>query len=240
MIGKRPSGVFMTGTNTAVGKTFVAAALARSLVAGGQRVGVYKPVLSGCRRASIVISEPWTYVDDISDDDDVRLWLAAGASGDLRIVSPQKFHAPLAPHLAARREGRTVDAQLLRSGLRPWQESADFVIVEGAGGLFSPIADDELNADLAYDFGLPIVVVAGNGLGVIHSVLATLFAARAFRGGLNIAAVVLNDLPGSSDESCSGNLAELERRCAPCPVVKHSLGEVKFEQLARLLRSTEY
>ena len=86
-----------------------------------------------------------------------------------------------------------VDARLLRDGLRYWQRRSDVVLVEGAGGLMSPLTDDEYNADLAYDLGMPLVVVAKNGLGTINHVLQTLVAAATFCEGLAVAGIVLNE-----------------------------------------------
>ncbi len=117
------SGLFITGTGTGVGKTYVGALVAQSLRKAGKRVGVYKPVASGCERQNgLLISS-----------DAVTLWEAAGRPGSLEQVCPQMFAAPLAPHLAARAEGRRVDAQLLRDGIRFWRETSDVVLVEGAG-----------------------------------------------------------------------------------------------------------
>ena len=87
-------GLFITGTDTEVGKTRVTAMIARSLVAAGYRVGVYKPAASGCRREG----------DELIADDAVALWEAAGRPATLEQVCPQRFEAPLAPHLAAREE----------------------------------------------------------------------------------------------------------------------------------------
>ena len=105
-------GLFITGTDTGVGKTYVAALIARSLVASGRRVGVYKPAASGCIRDAHGC---------LVSDDAVALWEAAGRPSDLEHVCPQRFAAPLAPHLAARGEGREIDANLLRSGLDYWR-----------------------------------------------------------------------------------------------------------------------
>jgi dethiobiotin synthetase len=220
MTEKRPLGFFITGTGTGVGKTFVSAALARTLVAQGMRVGVYKPVLSGCLTdLSSLVAAP----DIDSADDDVVLWKAADRPGKLQDVSPQRFQAALAPNLAARAEGKKVDGQLLRTGLQAWQSTSDCILVEGAGGLFSPVTDNELNADLAFDLGFPVVIVAPNSLGVIHATLATLFAARSYRGGLQVAGIVLNDLPTKRvDASTDSNYLELVRLCAPCQVLRHS------------------
>src|SRR5271165_616854 len=104
-------GLFITGTDTGVGKTYVAALIARSLAASGRRVGVYKPAASGCVRNAqgCLVSE-----------DAVALWEAVDRFGDLEHVCPQRFAAPLAPHLAARAEDQEIDADLLRSGLDYW------------------------------------------------------------------------------------------------------------------------
>jgi len=205
-------GLFITGNDTGVGKTYVAAIIARWLAAAGHRVGVYKPVASGCRREGAAL---------ISDDA-LMLWEAAGRPGDLHHVCPQRFAAPLAPHLAARVEGREVDSQPLRDGLDYWRERSDIVLVEGAGGLMSPLSDADYVADLAADFGFPLIVVARNQLGVINQTLQTLITAATFRDGLEVAGVVLNNTaPAVDDPSISSNRRELEMRCVP-PV----LGEV--------------
>jgi dethiobiotin synthetase len=207
MNSKRPPGLFVTGTDTGVGKTCVAAAIARQLSAEGRRVGVYKPVASGCR------------MDDgrMVSDDALALWEAAGRPQTLEAVCPQTFLAPLAPHLAARAEGRRVDGPLLRAGAAAWSGRCDLLIVEGAGGLMSPLTDDEYVADLAADLGYPLIVVAPNVLGVINQTLQTLIAASTFREGLEIAGIVLNDRqpPEMSDPSTASNLDELRQRCVP-------------------------
>ncbi len=199
-------GLFITGTGTGVGKTYVAALIARALTSAGNRVGVYKPVASDCElRAGILQSA-----------DAIALWEAAGHPGTLEQVCPQRFAAPLAPHLAARAEGRAVDPQQLRSGLEFWRESCDIVLVEGAGGLMSPISDDDYNADLAEEFGYPLVVVAENVLGTINATLETLIVADTFRDGLAIAGIVLNSPRSTADDpSTDSNPDELARRCVP-------------------------
>ena len=123
-------GLFIAGTNTGVGKTHVAAMIARALAASGRRVGVYKPAASGCREAA----------EGLIADDAVALWEAAGQPLTLAQVCPQRFLAPLAPPRAALAEGRRVDAALLRTGLEPWLAASDVVVVEGAGGLMSPLS----------------------------------------------------------------------------------------------------
>ena len=198
-------GLFITGTGTDIGKTHVAAMIARELVAASRRVGVYKPVASGCRRDG----------DAIVADDAVQLWEAAGRPGDLERVCPQRFLAPLAPHRAARAEGRSVDPALLRSGLKYWTETCEIVLVEGAGGLLSPLGDDDYNIDLAAEFGFPLVIVAANELGTINATLQTVLTARVRAPQLPIAGIVLNQATRrDGDASLRSNAEEIAARCA--------------------------
>lgn len=200
------AGLFITGNDTGVGKTYVAAIVARSLAAAGRKVGVYKPVASGCREES----------GKLISDDAVALWEAAGRPDGLEQVAPQRFAAPLAPHLAARSEAKRIDASLLRSGLDYWRERSEIVIVEGVGGLMSPVGEEEYVADLAFEFGYPLIVVARNALGAINQTLQTLIVATTFRHGLPIAGIVLNQTAKSDgDLSIDSNPDELARRAIP-------------------------
>ena len=204
-------GLFITGTDTGVGKTFVACCIVRELRATGKRIGVYKPAASGCERVD----------GTLVSEDAVALWEAAGRPKTLEAVCPQRFAAPLAPHLAAAAEGRRLDSKLMRTGLNAWRDDSDFVVVEGAGGLMSPLGDAEYVADLAYEFGYPLIVVAPNILGVINQTLQTLVAASAFRSGLKVAGIVLNDVKPydfSNDPSMQSNRRELERH-AKVPIL---------------------
>jgi dethiobiotin synthetase len=213
---RTPIGLFVTGNDTGVGKTHVAAMIARAVAAQGVRVGVYKPAASGCHSES----------GSLISDDAKELWAAAGSPGELDRVCPQRFAAPLSPHLAAQAEGKELDASLLRSGLNYWRDRSDFIIVEGAGGLMSPMTDEEYVADLAHDFGYPLVIVAKNQIGVINQTLQTMIVAMTFRDGLDIAGIVLNRAqPPDEDPSLSDNRRQLELRSVP-PV----LAEVEFAQ----------
>lgn len=168
-------GLFFVGTDTDVGKTTTAVAAVTELVAAGVRVGVYKPVASGA-------------VGSGGDAD--RLWQAAGRPLAREIVCPQAFAAALAPADAARAEGRVVDEGLLRSGLESWRAASDLVVVEGAGGLFSPIGPQTLVADLVREFRLPLVLVDASRLGLVGRTLMAVRAARA--EGFQVAAVVVS------------------------------------------------
>jgi dethiobiotin synthetase len=214
-------GLFITGTDTGVGKTYVGCLIARSLRSRGVRVGVYKPAASGCRREG----------DTLASDDALDLWRAAGEPGELARVCPQRFAAPLAPHLAARAEGGQIDARLLRTGLDYWRQRSDVLLVEGAGGLMSPLTEEEYVAHLAADFGFPLLVVTRNALGTIHQTLATLIAAAAFEDGLSIAGIVLNrPMPASDDPSVEHNRRELELRCVPRVLAEVSYTAEAFDR----------
>lgn len=215
-MAQKPRGLFITGNNTEVGKTWVAALIAKALMAEGLSVGVYKPAASG----------GLPYEDGLVSPDTAMLWQATGERWDLEDICPQTFAAELAPHLAARAQGREIDTKLLRTGLNYWtteQEAGrcDFLLVEGAGGLMSPLSDEDYVADLAHEFGLPVIVVAANRLGVINETLQTLITAAHYKGGLPVAGVVLNDAkPPSSDASRASNRAELKARCR-VPILAH-------------------
>ena len=222
---KLPPGLFVTGTDTEVGKTFVSARIAAALVARGWRVGVYKPLASGCPPESE--SSHFDAADDAS-----RLWSAAGKPGCLDKVCPQRFESPVAPHVAARAEGKQVDTELLRSGLEYWRETSEIVLVEGSGGLMSPVSEDEYVADLVHDFGYPLLVVAPNTLGVINQTLQTLITAATFREGLDVAGIVLNqNRPPAADQDPSilSNGQELRRRCVPPVLAQLGWKQTEFE-----------
>ncbi|MEX0939294.1 MAG: dethiobiotin synthase [Pirellulales bacterium] len=195
-----PPGLFITGTGTEVGKTYTACMIARELAAVGRRVGVYKPVASGC-----VASEAGLVCEDA-----LQLWEAAGKPSTIDQVCPQSFRAPLAPYLAARAEGRKIDRAMLTAGVDYWRESSEIVLVEGAGGLMSPLDVGLFNADLAVQLGYPLLIVAANELGVINATLQTLIAARSRCPDLPVAGVVLCATRASADDlSRASNATEL-------------------------------
>jgi len=212
--------LFIIGADTGVGKTYVTALIAQALVAAGVRVGVYKPAASGCT---------WRG-DELVSDDALALWQAAGQPGTLSRVCPQRFEAPLAPHLAAEAEGRELDADLLRTGLDYWREQSEFVLVEGAGGFLSPLGPEEYVANLAAEFGYPLVVVVRNAVGAINQTLQTLVAVTAWAEELTIAGIVLNQTDsGTDDPSLATNRREIERRAVPPVLAELGYGAKGFE-----------
>ncbi len=199
---------FVTGTGTDVGKTYCACRFVETCRDEGKRVGVYKPVASGCIRGED---------GDWIAEDAVKLWNAAGRPLTLHAVCPQRFIAPLAPPQAAVVEGLEVDEALLLLGADVWVGPVDILVVEGAGGLFSPISASWLNIDLALQLRelfpqMTVNVIAGNRLGVIHECVATVRAAEA--EGLSIDTIVLNEFEASSekiDPSIATNAMQIER-----------------------------
>lgn len=175
-------GFFVTATDTGVGKTFITTALAAALRARDRDVAVFKPVQSGAA------------ADDPSGD-------AALLGADCVYA----FAAPLAPLVAARAEGRTIELEPILARARELAREHELLLVEGAGGLLVPLAEDLDLADLAVALGLPLVIVARAGLGTVNHTLLTIEAARA--RGLELAGVVLN---GRSDESTAENAALIE------------------------------
>lgn len=192
------NGLFITGTDTGVGKTRVGAALVHGLHARGVDVRVRKPVESGC-----------TEVDgERVPQDAIVLRQAAGCREPLARVCAFRLRAPLSPERAAALEGLTLSLDaIVDACLRDAQDG--FLLVEGAGGVLSPVADGALNVDLASALGLPVLVVAADRLGTINH---TLLACEALgRRGLAIAGVVLStpDAPLASVEGMdnAGDLA---------------------------------
>jgi dethiobiotin synthetase len=176
-------GVFVTGTGTEVGKTVVAAAIARTEAAAGRRVAVFKPALTG--------------LEDPGEPDHAVLRRAAGSTQSDDQIAPYRYAPPASPHLAAELAGEKIDPERLRGAAAAAREGADCLVCEGVGGLLVPLAPDYLVRDLARDLGLPLAIAASPGLGTINHTLLTVEAARA--AGLEIAAVVLTPWPGEPD-----------------------------------------
>jgi dethiobiotin synthetase len=174
-----PAGVFVTGTGTEVGKTVVAAALARTLAAEGRSVAVFKPAVTG--------------LEDGVEPDQALLRRAAGSEQTDAEIAPYRYDPPASPHLAAALAGERIDPEVLREAARAAGEGVDFLVCEGVGGFLVPLADDYLVRDLAVDLGLPLVIAASPGLGTINHTLLTLESARA--AGLEARAVVLTPWP---------------------------------------------
>lgn len=191
-------GVFITGTDTGVGKTWIGTALAHVLSQRGLRVRVRKPVESGCLADS----------DGLRPQDAIALHEASGSHEPLERVCPYRLEAPLSPERAAALEGLPLSLERLVNGCKAGVAKDDFLLVEGAGGFCSPLTADGLNADLALALGLPVLLVTADRLGAIHQVLVTAEAIQ--RRGLTLAGVVLNQVAPASDTRMD-NAADLAR-----------------------------
>ncbi len=199
-------GIFITGTDTGVGKTLVAAALARLLRDRGLNVGVMKPVTSGCieRNGKLV-----------SEDAELLAW-GAGLAGVDADTAPYCLREPLAPSEAAGRDGVRIDLGRIAEAFERLAARHDYVIVEGAGGLMVPLVGGLLIADLAVQLKLPLLVVARPNLGTVNHTVLTCYAARQM--GLAVAGVVINDYPekpGMAEQSAPHLISSL----AGAPVI---------------------
>ncbi len=187
-------GIFVTGTGTEVGKTVVAAVIARSFAAAGQRVAVFKPAVTG-------LSEP-------GEADHELLRRAAGSDQSDDQIAPYRYDPPASPHLAAEVAGERIEPPRLLRAARLAGARADILVCEGVGGLMVPLAPGYLVRDLARELALPLVVAAPPVLGTINHTLLTLEAARS--AGLEVSLVVLTPWPTDPDPVQASNRATLE------------------------------
>lgn len=157
-------GIFVTGTDTGVGKTFVACGIARVLRDAGYRIGVMKPVESGCAEGD----------GQLIPEDAIRLRDASGCQVPLEKICPYALREPLAPSMAAERQGITIDIDRLMNIYREISAAHDLTLVEGAGGLMVPLLASYTYADFAKLLKIPLIVVAANRLGAINHLLLTL------------------------------------------------------------------
>ena len=200
------SGLFVTGTDTGCGKTAVACALARAARAAGLRVRVLKPVETGCETGPD---------GELVPADALALARAAGDDAPLERICPYPLKLPVAPELAADAEGVTIEVARLEKAYAAASSDADWVIVEGAGGLRVPLAPGLEMGDLALRLDLPLLVVCRARLGTLNHTLLTLEAAE--RRGLRIAGVVVSHTEPDLSAADRANLAHLlDRLPAPC------------------------
>ncbi|MEJ2695198.1 MAG: dethiobiotin synthase [Candidatus Sulfobium sp.] len=197
---KLPKGFFITGTDTGVGKTIIAGAVAALLKFLGLRTGVMKPVESGCtRRGSELIPHDGTFLRQI-----------AGTEDPISDVAPSLFESPLAPMAAAGVENKDVDVARIKEVFSLMSARYEALVVEGLGGLMVPLRRDYYILDLARDFGLPLIITARPRLGTINHTLLTVNTA--VEKGLKVAGVVINySYPPLNDLAEETNLALLPR-----------------------------
>ena len=197
--GSAPRGLFVTGTDTEVGKTVVASAIAATLSARGERVSVFKPAVTG--------------LDDLDQlaADHERLRMAAGSAQPAWEVAPYRFGPSVSPHLAAA-ASEGIDPDRLLAAARRAACAGDVLVAEGVGGLLVPLTGSYLVRDFAADLGLPVVIAARPGLGTINHTLMTIECARL--AGLDVVGVVLTPWPaqpGAMERSNRETIARLGR-----------------------------
>lgn len=199
----KTQGCFITGTDTGVGKTLVGTALTRMLAASGLDIQPRKPVETGCRREN----------GELIPADGLAYFHAAARSVTLPIITPYRFEPPVAAARAARLAGTPLNLQLLATAARWGTRTDSFLIVEGAGGFYSPLCEDGSCADLAGELRLPVLLVAADRLGCLNHILLTLDAIAKYK--LSAAAIVLNRIEAAPPEL--DNAADL-MRLTECPV----------------------
>ncbi len=202
-------GVFVTGTGTEVGKTVVAATVARTLASAGERVAVFKPAVTGLDNQGAV-----------APDHELLRFAAGSEQSDDEIV-PYRYGPAVSPHLGAELASETIDPARLRQVAQEAADGADVVVCEGVGGFLVPLTLSYLVRDLARDLGLPVVIAARPGLGTINHSLLTIESVRS--AGLEVAAVVLTPWPYRPTEVERSNREAIAR-----------LGDVAVEVLPPL------
>ena len=205
------SGIFITGTDTGVGKTFFACGLAALLKKSGYKVGVMKPVETGCVEGG----------GKLVPQDAAALKEVSGCELPLEQICPYRFREPLAPSVAAEREAIRIDIDYLMSGYGEISETHDITIVEGAGGLLVPLLPSYTYADFAKVLKLPVIVVAENKLGMVNHLLLTLEHASC--KGLSVLGYVLNQI-----ESHPSLAAETNREALVSLTGVPCMGEVPY------------
>jgi len=190
-------GIFITGTDTGVGKTLISGAIAAALSKRGIDVGVMKPVESGCSRSK----------DKLIPSDAIFLKQFSGSQDDLDLINPYRLEHPLAPATAAEMEGVKIELKRVEDAYERMESNHDLMLVEGAGGLLVPLNDSLLIVDLIKSLHLPALVIACSSLGTINHTLLTLRTAEA--SGIEVLGVIINHATphvGIAEETCLSSI----------------------------------
>jgi len=210
----KKNGLFIAGIETGVGKTLIAGAIAKILTDNGQKVGVFKPIATGCNRQ-------WEGM--VSCDTE---FLANCANSDLSLstITPVGYITPAAPIIGAVQERRPIDFDSIAAAYKDICENSDIVIVEGIGGVRMPLTLEFDLLDLAVEFSLPVVVISRLGPGTINHTLMTIDCIRAAK--LNIAGVVLNGYNATEATVAEETAGMIIAQCSTVNV----LCEVPFDE----------
>jgi dethiobiotin synthetase len=213
-------GLFITGTDTGVGKTFVAAGLARCLRDRGFAPGVIKPVETGCAlRNGKRIPRDGSFLKHM-----------AGATEPIEEIVPYRLSAPLAPQVAAERDGIRIQTRRLQRAFRTISSRHPFTLVEGAGGILVPVTRNATMVDLMKQFELPVLLVSRIGLGTLNHTLLTLFYLAQHK--IPVTGIVFNDPDGCRDLSARSNPATL-KQWSSVPI----LGNIPYAKGLRMTRN---
>lgn len=192
------TGIFITGTDTGVGKTAIAAGLAGALKKCGYSVGVMKPVQSGAMERN----------GKLFSQDAEFMMKVLGTRDELELVCPVLLREALAPSVAAEIEGKEVDIELIRNAYLELERCHDIVVVEGAGGIAVPLKNKILISDLIAYLGMPAIIVSRAGLGAINHTFLTIEHAR--KKGIPVIGVLINNYRGGKvEETNPGVIAKL-------------------------------
>lgn len=194
---------FVTGTDTEIGKTYVASALISLLVADGYRVAGMKPVASGCEKTE----------SGLRNDDALRLIAASNVNLPYDVVNPCCFEPAIAPHIAAREAGQVIDIDRISKLAQSIE--ADYLVIEGVGGWCVPLGETSMLTELATATADEVIVVVGMRLGCINHALLT--AAQIERDGLPLKGWIANHVDPDMLAK-SENLATLQA-LMPCPLL---------------------
>lgn len=173
---------FITGTDTEVGKTVASGALLQAASAAGLRTAGYKPVASGCEMTA----------EGVRNSDALALQRYSSVPLRYEQVNPLAFMEPTSPHIVSAEEGRPIDFAQLSAGLRSVEAQAEWLLVEGAGGWFTPLSETQTYADWVIAEQLPVILVVGVKLGCINHAMLTAAAIKA--AGLPLAGWIANDI----------------------------------------------
>ncbi len=199
---------FITGTDTGIGKTYVTCALVTAFKAMGNKVGVMKPMESGCLTSGA----------ELIPTDALALKNISETTTDLDIINPYRFKDTVSSNVAARAEGVEIDFKVIKKNLDTITSDHDITFIEGAGGLLAPICtgkDGKIKTviDLITYLSLPVIIVAANKLGTINHTMLTLKCAQS--AGLTVKGIILNNPTAEGDSSTSTNKEELIKLGAP-------------------------
>jgi len=214
MSKKGNKGFFITGTDTGVGKTFVAGLIINALKEKGIDVAVMKPVETGCAEKKGILMP----------NDALFLQKTAGVTDDLNLVNPYRFKEPIAPSAAARFERKTIKLSKIKNCYQRLASKHDFIIVESAGGLLVPLNRKETILDLIKLLKLPVIIIASINLGAINHTLLTVKYAK--EAGIKVKGIIFNHPEENKKGSAKLDVIKEVKRFTDVPII----GDVHFSE----------